>query len=231
MKDVGADFDFIIRGDAQNVLIESRMMDLAQGESVVDHGIPKVFLVPYDMGSIQQLLVLQPAERTLVPVSMQHPFAEGFLMEAGLDGGGQVSPAEIGALFVTCHYFGGSVTAYELFVLDCHGKRKLVRKVAYDIYRPDSNLFPFEYGMEVDQRDVSLHHLPESHIIRMIRVCAPVAVIQESFFVEGIVIRTVRSGDDGNGILHDPGFPDPLGPGEGDLLSPVLESLCEQVIR
>lgn len=73
--DVGPHLDPVVGPDADEVPVEGRVVQLAQGEPVVDHGLAAGLPVRDDVGGVEQLLVAQPAEAALAAVRRAAPAA------------------------------------------------------------------------------------------------------------------------------------------------------------
>jgi hypothetical protein len=91
-ENVRPDFQDVIGTHAQKMLVESRMMKLAQGKSIADHRLSLRFRIGNDVGRVQKLLVPEPAKGALAAIGVQHPLAESPLMETLADGRRDIDP-------------------------------------------------------------------------------------------------------------------------------------------
>ena len=62
---------------AKKVPIECRVMELAQRDAVADHRLALGVATGRDVGSVQQLLVAQPAGGAALGVRAEHPLTQG----------------------------------------------------------------------------------------------------------------------------------------------------------
>ena len=84
-QDVGSDLDDVIRGDAQNVRVERAMMERAQRNTVRHDRLSLRMAIGQDVCRLQQLLVLQLADRAMALVGLDYPQTERLLMQPLLD--------------------------------------------------------------------------------------------------------------------------------------------------
>ena len=84
-QDVGSDLDDVIRCDAQNVRVERAMMERAQRNTVRHDRLSLRMAIGQDVCRLQQLLVLQLADRAMALVGLDYPQTERLLMQPLLD--------------------------------------------------------------------------------------------------------------------------------------------------
>lgn len=92
-KNVCTNLDREIRTYANEVAIESGMVERAQRKAVSDKRVSSRLRVGNDVGGIQQFLVPKATEGALTPVRIEHSLAECPLMQADADSGSHVSSA------------------------------------------------------------------------------------------------------------------------------------------
>jgi len=80
----------MVRIDSQDVPVERRVMEFAEGEAVWDCGLTPRMSVRQDVGGLQQLIVPQATNCTLLTVGPQDTLPERFLMQATLCKAGDV---------------------------------------------------------------------------------------------------------------------------------------------
>ena len=98
LKKGAVDVDDVVRRDSEEVLIESRVMDLAQRQSVAYVRIAPSFPVADDVGGVQQLPVAEPANSTPGLVGSDHASPELPLVKPLADE--SLAVAALGALDV-----------------------------------------------------------------------------------------------------------------------------------
>ena len=84
------DFDDVVWSDANDVMVERRVVDLAQGEPIGDHRLAGGLAVADDVGRVEQIPVAKSAQGALVPIGTQDPLPEPPLVESDADGGSDV---------------------------------------------------------------------------------------------------------------------------------------------
>ena len=67
-KDVGADLDYVVGADAEDVGVERRVVNLTKGQAVAHDRIPVLVTIRQDVRGVEQLDVPQVAHAALVPV-------------------------------------------------------------------------------------------------------------------------------------------------------------------
>ncbi|MCX5797005.1 MAG: hypothetical protein NTY77_16050 [Elusimicrobia bacterium] len=70
------------------------MMKVAQGQAVGDDGLASGVAVRKDVGGVEELLVAQSADGALFLIGFEDALAEGSLVDALLDFGGDVVAAQ-----------------------------------------------------------------------------------------------------------------------------------------
>jgi hypothetical protein len=81
LEHVEADLDLEVGCDADDVGIEGRVMQLAQREAVGNHWLSQGMAVGQDMGSVQQLVMAEPADGTALTVGTEHTLAKAALVQ------------------------------------------------------------------------------------------------------------------------------------------------------
>ncbi len=64
--------NFVLRGDADQVLVIGAVMDRTEAQAVVDRRLATVVSVTDDVRGIEEPDLLEPADRTLVPSREAH---------------------------------------------------------------------------------------------------------------------------------------------------------------
>ena len=82
LKNVGADFDDVVRSHRQEKSIKRRMVQSTQGNSVPDNRFAFRLCIRHDVGRIQQLTMPQTAKSALILVCAENPLAERPLMQS-----------------------------------------------------------------------------------------------------------------------------------------------------
>ncbi len=97
-KDFGLHLDDVVRSHPKVEVIISRMVDLAERDSIGHHRLAARIPIRYDMGGIQQISVSKATKRTLIAIGRQHPLAESLLVQPDPHGRGDVCPASRGLI-------------------------------------------------------------------------------------------------------------------------------------
>ena len=87
IKKILADFDDEIRTDAEQVSIEGRVVQTAQGDPVREDRLPFWMAVGDDVSSLQEFLVAKTADCTLLAISSEDPTSELLLMQPPVSDG------------------------------------------------------------------------------------------------------------------------------------------------
>ena len=75
-QDIVSNFDDIVWPYADHETVKRRMVQFAEGNTVIHNGITVGFSIRDDMSRVQKFEMLQAAERALLSICMQHPLAE-----------------------------------------------------------------------------------------------------------------------------------------------------------
>jgi hypothetical protein len=81
LEDVVPDLDDEVGPNPDYVTVEGGMVQFAHGHPVRDHRLTSRVAVGEDMGRVEQLDVVEPAQGARFPIGQQHPLAESQLME------------------------------------------------------------------------------------------------------------------------------------------------------
>jgi hypothetical protein len=92
-KDVFANFDFEIGTDADEVVIESRMVEGTERKAVVDVWLASRLRVANDVSRVEEFVVAKTAEGALTLVCIEDSFPKSSLMETHADCCSHVSSA------------------------------------------------------------------------------------------------------------------------------------------
>src|SRR5690625_454126 len=76
IKQLPVDLHLEVRGDAKQVLVERRMVDLAQAEPVLRHRLAEFVSVAHDVRGISQVPDRQSADGALSGIRVDHASAE-----------------------------------------------------------------------------------------------------------------------------------------------------------
>lgn len=68
--------------------------------------------------------------------------------------------------------------------------------IFYNVYGPNRLISSWSRTVKIDKRGLCQHCLPESGIVSVLRVCAAVAIIDETAVTDGVVIRPVADSRD-----------------------------------
>jgi hypothetical protein len=189
-EDVVTDLNHIVRAEAEEVAIEGRMMERAEGDSVSDEWLPSRVRVGNDMRRVEKFLVTQAAERALTLVRLEYPFAKSSLMESEAHHGSRVEPTCcVSVLVELIDLLGGPQTDVSCIV-DGHGERESAGLVGYDEDRPGSEVPTRGDPVEIGKGQAPLHRKAEASIIGMLWVGSAVPIPKKPVWTEGIVVRT-----------------------------------------
>jgi hypothetical protein len=94
-QDVRPDLNHVVGADAQDVAVECRVVDLAQGEPVPHLRGAAFSSVAHDVRSIEEFRMLEPAYRAAPSVCVQDALPEAGLMEADQGETCGVSPPNV----------------------------------------------------------------------------------------------------------------------------------------
>ena len=169
-QDVAPDLDRIVRPDTHDVGVEGSMVNLAEGQAVRHDGLPGRVTVREYVGGIQELGVVEVTDRARHPIGEENSLAEAVLVNALADSSERVAPTQL----VAGVEKKISLQDTRLVGLDSEGAPCSV--VSHHIYRPDRQVLARHQAIEVDQRDLALHRPAETHVVRMVRIRASVAV-------------------------------------------------------
>ncbi len=81
-QDSLAHMHVVVRADAENISVVSRMMDLAERQSVLDDRSPAIIRIWNDVGRIEKLRVRQAADGASVAIGGDDKIPKGALMQA-----------------------------------------------------------------------------------------------------------------------------------------------------
>jgi len=165
--DFGLNNDFVIWADAKISIIESGMVDLAERQSVTHQGFPHFFTIRDDMRRIQQIGVMQSADRAPLLVGLQDPIPERSLMHSLADKASSIAPARLFIAVVSL------VLQLRRFI-GRNGELKTARVVADYIYRPNRQISAWDCRKEVSERDSIVHRIPQAPVLVEIWVVSPV---------------------------------------------------------
>lgn len=94
-EDINTHFDAVVGRDANNVGIECRVMELAQGQSIRDTRLPLRVAIRDNVRCLQQLMMPQAANRAVLAIPREHPLPERLLVEPLAHKPGDVPSAEV----------------------------------------------------------------------------------------------------------------------------------------
>ena len=95
LQNVVPDFDDIVGSDADDVTIESGVVDLAERQAVRNHRLPAGLAVRNDVRRVEKLGVLQVADGTVVAIGVEYHHAKRLLMKPGPASGMARSPKRL----------------------------------------------------------------------------------------------------------------------------------------
>ena len=82
LKNVGSNFDDVVRAHSQEELVEGRMVQPAEGQSVANDRLASWFRIGNNAGRIQQLTVSQMTEGTLMPIGEKYTLTKSALVQS-----------------------------------------------------------------------------------------------------------------------------------------------------
>src|SRR5262249_33255818 len=155
--------------DADDVVIERGMMQLAECQAVGNHRLPAGMSVWQDVGGVQQLVVTKPADGAALAISAEYTLAKAALVQTLPNDRGDIPPPRgqsrrvvhlpdrwAADLIVDGHDEGEGLG---MIIDDEDGPRRLVQA------RHDS--------VQIDERSLALHGEPQSHVVSVARIGAP----------------------------------------------------------
>src|SRR3989338_4850722 len=80
-KNGGLHLDLKVGANAEQVAVERRVVQRAEGQAVRHHGLAARVAIGQDVGGLEQLLVAQAADGATLLVGREHALAEALLME------------------------------------------------------------------------------------------------------------------------------------------------------
>lgn len=80
----------VVRPDGEEQGVEGRMVELAEGDAVLDPRLAQLLPVRHDVGRVEELRVAQAAEGALLSVRPEHPLPERALVKPPADQRGDV---------------------------------------------------------------------------------------------------------------------------------------------
>jgi len=199
VEDVGADLDYVVGADAQDVAVESGVVEFTQGDAIGHDGQATGVAVGDDVGGVEEFRVFETAQGALLLVRPDYFFAKGALVQPGAHGGGDVDPSGFGGVFG----HGKGLLILGRLGIDgpgvvgryCEGEG--IGIVADDEYGPDGQVAPLDDAVEVDEGDLVLHGTAQADVVSVMGICAAIAIEQEAVRGEAVVVWPIRSGGDG----------------------------------
>ena len=131
------------------------------------------------------------------PVQTARPFPERALVEPLPDRGRGVLPPYVLTAVVNRGRVPASRRPEMTRLVDRDGERQPRAVVADDEHGPGWDILPWNYPVEVDQRQAFLHREAQPAVVGVVRVRTTVSVPQQVVGTEGVVIRPVGRGRDG----------------------------------
>src|SRR5580698_8365682 len=95
-QQITPDLNHTVRTDRKKMIVECCVMQLAEGNAIAGRGLTLRIAVRYDVRRIEQHPMLQPTQRALITVCVQHPLAKGLLMDPPAGEAGNVSATNLG---------------------------------------------------------------------------------------------------------------------------------------
>lgn len=233
-KDIRPYLDDKIGPDADQVLIEGRMVELAERESVLHDGETERVGVRDDVSGVEQRLPLEAAERAALLVGTQYAYTERALVQALSRRDGDVL-----APGVFCSLGDREqALAHVVRVVDGHMKAKRLGLVGHDVHGPGGEVLAFDDAVEVDQGPALLHGASEADVLVVLRILSAIAIEEERavrrepVVVGSSAVRVRGGGRDRQGQQGQDGwFEDALEPLQADLLALEEETVPEQLRR
>lgn len=102
VQDVAPNPDLEVRANADDVLVEAGVMDLAESQPVWDYRLTEGVLVAEDVAGVQQAGVSKVAHGAAAFVCLQHPGAEERLVEPTLCDRLRVAPIVLADVRLVC---------------------------------------------------------------------------------------------------------------------------------
>jgi hypothetical protein len=216
-KNVVADLEHIIGAETEEIAVECRVMERAEGNSVSDQWFAGGIGIGDDMSRVEKFLVTQSAECALALVRFEHPFAESALMKSEAHhGGGIEAPRCVSVLAKLRGRFGRPQSEVSC-IIDGHCEGEAARLIRDDKYGPGSEVAPRDDSVKVNKRKTSLHCETEASVVGMLRVRTSVSIPEKSIWTEGVVVRACwRCGDRERSSVQDLWLEDALGADERD---------------
>jgi len=225
---VPAHIHHIVRPDPDEEVVECGVMELAQGNAVLNHGIAIRFTVRDDVGGIEELSVPQPAQGALLPVSIEYSLPEPSLVESLPNDRRDVlsAPCILGSLRSESILLGPLVCLQVSAVIHRDHELPVNRVISYDEHGPHRYVLPGHDAMEVHQRRTLPHGHPEAFVLAMVWVAGAVAVEDETLRAHLVIVGAMhRGGDSKRDLGKDCGLEDALARDERDTCPLELEPL------
>jgi hypothetical protein len=192
VEDVNADLDNEVRADTEDVAVEGGVVELAEAQAIRHHGRALRVAIREDMGGVEQFPVSELAHGTGLLVGVKYPLAKAGLVKA-LEG----DPRHVSSpRFV--HDLSAEVGSEGLGIVHSHGEGERRWIVAHDEHGPLGQVLAWQHAMEIDQRSLLLHRSPQTHILMVEWVDAPVPVTKEPVLADLVLVGPLPSLDHGH---------------------------------
>lgn len=234
LQDILPNLDHVVRCDAHDVRVKSRVMQFAEGNAVGDYSVAGRVRITDDVRSVEELIALQSTDGAVALIGIQYALAELSLVEALLNLPGGV-PAPYRRLFGRIRDVShGS----ESSVVDADGKRQRRRVISHNEDRIRRDIPARDDSLKVDEGRLCAKRLSEPDVVPVRRVRAAIPVAQKVVVAHRVVIRSLLalndrcSEDAERDVLQEPRLEDSLlGTYERDPLSVELKSFKESIAR
>lgn len=222
-ENVGANFNFAVGSDSENVAVKRSVMDLAKRKTIRDDWKAVVLLVPDDVCRVKQFLVLETTDCALCSISTEDSVSELLLVQTN-----HCHPSDV----LSAGLVGSSwrnARHKRFHILTREMEREARRIIANDHHRPDRGVAASFDPSEVDKRSSGLHCLSEPGVVPMGRVGSVVAIAEESVFAWLVAVGILPTRRDRKRHSPATGRPDSSLANERDTnpleIKPSLESL------
>ncbi len=215
--------------NSDEVAIESRVVQLAQGDAVGHDRLSAGLFVAHDVSCIQELFMAEVTESTLPSIR-----GEDLRSKAALVGSLHKRPCDVLAARFgqVIHHDGpvqGPVDPRLAQIIHCDPKAQAERIIGHHKNRPGGKVLTLLDPEEVNEGNSKLHEAPQSDVVAMFRVAPSVLVVQESFFRHVVLIRSGSHSRNRKRKVHQTWFEDALRTYQGNPAITVVETLCEEL--
>ena len=197
LENGATDLDDPVRAYPDEVFVIRSVMQFAKGKAVWNDRFSP-FLIRNDMSSVQELTMLQTANRALGPICKKDSLTKRPLMDAKLKFARHIPAPLIGNQSV-----GGLTLRYNLVgikrrrIVELDGEGESVWVISDDQHRPRREVASGNETEKVDERDPLLHERTESLIVAMIGVSPAIGILEASPVARPVIVRTIHGGPNG----------------------------------